>query len=46
MTYAECAAVLEVPIGTVKSRLSTAFRRLRSSLSEYVQSDRLPESAP
>ncbi len=46
MTYAECAAVLQVPIGTVKSRLSTAFRRLRSSLSEYVQSDRLPESAP
>jgi len=46
MTYAECAAVLEVPIGTVKSRLSTAFRRLRQSLSEYVQSDTLPESAP
>lgn len=46
MTYAECAAVLQVPIGTVKSRLSTAFRRLRSSLSEYVQSDKLPESAP
>ncbi len=46
MTYAECAAVLEVPIGTVKSRLSTAFRRLRSSLSEYVQSDTLPEPAP
>ena len=46
MTYAECAAVLNVPIGTVKSRLSTAFRRLRQSLSEYVQSDTLPESAP
>ena len=46
MTYAECAAVLNVPVGTVKSRLSTAFRRLRSSLSEYVRSDALPESAP
>ena len=46
MTYAECAAVLQVPVGTVKSRLSTAFRRLRSSLSEYVQSDTLPEPAP
>jgi RNA polymerase sigma-70 factor (ECF subfamily) len=46
MTYAECAAALNVPVGTVKSRLSTAFRRLRQSLSEYVQSDTLPESAP
>ncbi len=46
MTYAECAAVLGVPVGTVKSRLSTAFRRLRESLSAYVLSDTLPESAP
>lgn len=46
MTYAECAAVLGVPVGTVKSRLSTAFRRLRDSLSGYVLSDTLPESAP
>jgi RNA polymerase sigma-70 factor (ECF subfamily) len=45
MTYAECAAVLQVPVGTVKSRLSTAFRRLRQSLSGYVLSDTLPESA-
>ncbi len=46
MTYAECAAVLGVPVGTVKSRLSTAFRRLRESLGGYVLSDTRPESAP
>ena len=46
MTYAECAAVLGVPVGTVKSRLSTAFRRLRESLGGYVLSDTLPEAAP
>lgn len=46
LTYAECAAVLSVPVGTVKSRLSTALRRLRVSLSDYVQPDPFPESAP
>jgi len=46
MTYAECAAVLQVPVGTVKSRLSYAFRRLRRSLSGYILSDALPESIP
>ncbi len=46
LTYRECAAVLEVPEGTVKSRLFHAFRRLRGSLSGYVQSDVLPEAAP
>ncbi len=46
MTYAECAAVLGIPVGTVKSRLSTAFRRLRESLGGYILSDTLPESAP
>jgi RNA polymerase sigma-70 factor (ECF subfamily) len=36
LTYAEVAGVLECPIGTVKSRLSTAFRRLRGLLEGYV----------
>ena len=36
LTYQECAAILEVPVGTVKSRLSNAFRRLRESLGGYV----------
>lgn len=36
MTYLECARALEVPIGTVKSRLFNAIRRLRDSLSGYV----------
>jgi RNA polymerase sigma-70 factor (ECF subfamily) len=36
LTYQEVADVLEVPVGTVKSRLSNAFRRLRESLGGYV----------
>jgi len=36
LTYRECAAILEVPVGTVKSRLSNAFRALRGSLGNYV----------
>jgi RNA polymerase sigma-70 factor (ECF subfamily) len=39
LTYQECAAVLEIPVGTVKSRLSNAFRRLRQSLGGYVFGD-------
>ena len=47
LTYRECAAVLQVPEGTVKSRLSYAFRRLRGTLSSYVLTDApLPEAAP
>lgn len=45
LTYAECAAVLGVPVGTIKSRLSYAFRHLRVALTGYVLSDTLPESA-
>ncbi len=36
LTYQECAEALEIPVGTVKSRLFNAFRRLRASLSGYV----------
>jgi RNA polymerase sigma-70 factor (ECF subfamily) len=36
LTYQEVAATLNVPVGTVKSRLSNAFRRLREQLGGYV----------
>ena len=36
LTYRECAQVLDIPVGTVKSRLSNAIRRLRVSLTNYV----------
>lgn len=36
MTYKECASTLHIPIGTVKSRLFHAFRRLRGLLADYV----------
>lgn len=36
LTYQEVATALNVPVGTVKSRLSNAFRRLRDLLGGYV----------
>lgn len=36
LTYAQCAEILGVPIGTVKSRLSNAFSQLRRALGPYV----------
>jgi len=36
LTYKECAAALDIPVGTVKSRLSNAFRKMRGLLREYV----------
>lgn len=36
LTYQEVATVLNVPVGTVKSRLFNAFRRLRELLGGYI----------
>lgn len=36
LTYQECAEALSIPIGTVKSRLSNAFVRLREQLGGYL----------
>jgi len=36
LTYAECAKVLGCPVGTVKSRLSNAFGKLRELLRNYA----------
>ena len=36
LTYQEVAATLNLPVGTVKSRLSNAFKRLRDLLGGYV----------
>ena len=36
LTYQEVATALDVPVGTVKSRLSNALRRLRDLLGTYV----------
>ena len=36
LTYGECAEILGVPVGTVKSRLSNAFSRMRQLMGTYV----------
>ena len=36
LTYQEVAVALNVPVGTVKSRLSNALRRLRNLLGAYI----------
>jgi len=36
LTYQEVAEALNVPVGTVKSRLSNALRRLRDTLSQSI----------
>jgi RNA polymerase sigma-70 factor (ECF subfamily) len=45
LTYSECATILQIPVGTVKSRLSNAFRHLRQRLAPYVL-DNLAEANP
>lgn len=37
LTYGEVAEVLQIPVGTVKSRLSNAFRQLRELLRDYLE---------
>ncbi len=41
MDYAEIAEVLEIPIGTVRSRLHRARTEMRDLLADYMQSDSL-----
>jgi len=39
LTYDECARALDVPVGTVKSRLSNAFKKMRGGLQGYVMGE-------
>jgi len=39
LTYQECADIMGVPVGTVKSRLFNAFARLRDRLGSYVRGE-------
>ena len=43
LSYSECAGILRVPVGTVKSRLHHAFGGLRRLLSEYVSDSECTE---
>ena len=45
LTYAEVAEALQCPVGTVKSRLSTGFKRLRELLGGYLNETAVPVRA-
>ena len=45
LTYAEVAEALHCPVGTVKSRLSTGFKRLRELLGGYLGENATPVPA-
>lgn len=36
LSYRQCAEILQIPLGTVKSRLSNAFSHLRRALGPYI----------
>lgn len=42
LSYSEVARALDCPVGTVKSRLSSAFKKLRELLEGYVGGDAIP----
>ena len=46
LSYAECANALQIPIGTVKSRLFNAFKNLRRELETYVLSEQAEVASP
>jgi RNA polymerase sigma-70 factor (ECF subfamily) len=45
-TYEEAAAIMQVPIGTVRSRLFRARRMIQESLLAYAQDAGLAQGAP
>ena len=45
LTYDECARALDVPVGTVKSRLFNAFKKMRGGLQGYVMGESAPMRA-
>jgi RNA polymerase sigma-70 factor (ECF subfamily) len=44
-TYAQTAAIMNVPLGTVMSRVARARQRLRVSLADVASRRRIPEAA-
>lgn len=46
LSYKEMAEALDVPVGTIMSRIFRARARLRRSLKQYAEAHRLPTDAP